>query len=68
MARALVVGVSIADACVMQVSDLAEGQDLFAQAPWVTGCGRAFVAKLAFVAVVLAFGGYNRQRVVPAIG
>ncbi len=46
---------------------LAEGQNLFARAPWSTGYGQAFIAKLAFVAVVLAIGGYNRQRVVPAV-
>lgn len=46
---------------------LAEGQNLFARAPWTTGYGQAFIAKLAFVAVVLAIGGYNRQRVVPAV-
>lgn len=46
---------------------LAEGQNLFVRAPWSTGYGQAFIAKLGFVAVVLAIGGYNRQRVVPAI-
>jgi putative copper export protein len=46
---------------------LAEGQNLFAKAPWTTGYGQAFIAKLGFVAVVLAIGGYNRQRVVPAV-
>jgi copper resistance protein D len=46
---------------------LAEGQNLLVRAPWSTGYGRAFIAKLAFVAVVLAIGGYNRQRVVPAV-
>jgi copper transport protein len=46
---------------------LAEGQNLFLRAPWSTGYGQAFIAKLAFVAVVLAIGGYNRQRVVPAV-
>jgi putative copper export protein len=34
---------------------------------WTTPYGRALVAKLAFVAVVLVVGGYNRQRVVPAV-
>jgi copper resistance protein D len=46
---------------------LAEGQDLFARPPWTTGYGQAFLAKLAFVAVVLVIGGYDRLRVVPAI-
>jgi putative copper export protein len=46
---------------------LAEGQGVLTTAPWRTGYGRAFTAKLAFVGVVLAIGGWNRQRAVPAI-
>lgn len=46
---------------------LAEGQGALTTAPWRTGYGLALTVKLGFVAVVLAIGGYNRQRVVPAV-
>jgi putative copper export protein len=46
---------------------LAEGQNVLTTAPWSTGYGTAFTAKLAFVAVVMVIGGWNRQFVVPAI-
>jgi putative copper export protein len=46
---------------------LTGGQVALRTAFWTTPYGRALVAKLAFVAVVLVVGGYNRQRVVPAI-
>jgi putative copper export protein len=46
---------------------LAEGQSVLTTAPWRTGYGIAFTAKLGFVAVVLALGGYNRERVIPEL-
>jgi putative copper export protein len=46
---------------------LTAGQVALRTAFWTTPYGRALVAKLAFVGVVLVIGGYNRQRVVPAI-
>lgn len=46
---------------------LAEGQRMFTLTPWETAYGRALLVKLAFVGAVLAVGGYNRQRVVPAV-
>lgn len=46
---------------------LTAGQVRLREAFWTTPYGKALVAKLAFVAVVLAVGGYNRQRVVPAV-
>jgi copper transport protein len=46
---------------------LAGGQVQLHEPFWTTPYGKALVAKLAFVAVVLAIGGYNRQRVVPRV-
>ena len=46
---------------------LAGGQVQLHEQFWTTPYGKALVAKLAFVAVVLAIGGYNRQMVVPRV-
>ena len=46
---------------------LAGGQLALYEPFWTTPYGKALVAKLAFVAVVLAVGGYNRQFVVPRL-
>jgi copper transport protein len=46
---------------------LTGGQVSLREAFWTTPYGKALVAKLVFVAVVLAIGGYNRQKVVPAV-
>lgn len=37
------------------------------RALWATAYGRAFLAKLSCVALVLAVGGYNREFLVPAL-
>ena len=46
---------------------LTAGQVKLHQSFWTTPYGKALVAKLIFVAVVLAIGGYNRQKVVPGV-
>jgi putative copper export protein len=46
---------------------LTAGQVRLREPFWTTPYGKALLAKLAFVAVVLAIGGYNRQKVVPGV-
>jgi putative copper export protein len=46
---------------------LTGGQAKLHEQFWTTPYGRALIAKLVFVGVVLAIGGYNRQKVVPAV-
>jgi putative copper export protein len=46
---------------------LTAGQVKLHEPFWTTPYGKALIAKLAFVAVVLAIGGYNRQKVVPGV-